>query len=289
MTILDIEQPAITGPGLYPDLPADAYHAHRESLSSSGARRLLAPSCPAKFRYEQDHGQPHKVVWDIGTAAHKIVLGDGPELVKIDAEIWNTNKVKAEVAEAREAGKVPLKPSQYAMVHAMADAIRLHPLAARLLEPGAGVPEQSLFWTDEETGVMLRCRPDWVREPINGITPVVDYKTADSAEPGAVRRSVQRWGYHQQDPWYMDGLRALGIAERPVFIFVVQEKTPPYLTTVVQLEPEAVDRGRELNRRAIQTYADCVASGRWPGYSDDIVHISLPDWALNDDLDVEYA
>ena len=60
----------ITEPGIY-EMTNEEYHSHRYALSSSGARKLLPPSCPAIFRYEQDHPQPPKKVFDIGSAAHK--------------------------------------------------------------------------------------------------------------------------------------------------------------------------------------------------------------------------
>lgn len=269
-----------TGPGVY-DMTADAYHADpvpSRSLSSSGARKLLPPSCPAKFRHDQVHGQGHKKAWDIGHAAHMLVLGEGPELVRIDADEWRTNAIKAEVKAVYDRGAIPLKPADFTMVHDMAAAIRKEPLAAKLLQAG-GQAEQSLFWQDELAGVWLRARPDWIGVPIGGMTPVVDYKTTLSAEPQAIRKSVANYGYHQQDPWYIDGINALGLVDNPVFFFIFQEKAAPYLITVSQLEQDAIDVGRARNRQAIDTYAACDAAEHWPGYTSDVVHTSLPAWA----------
>jgi hypothetical protein len=47
----------ITEPGVY-DIAEDHYHADPVpggSLSNSGAKKLLPPSCPAKFAYEREH------------------------------------------------------------------------------------------------------------------------------------------------------------------------------------------------------------------------------------------
>ncbi|MBO0827768.1 MAG: hypothetical protein J2P24_08300 [Streptosporangiales bacterium] len=47
----------ITEPGVY-NLPAAVYHADPVpggSLSQSGAKKLLPPSCPALYRYWADH------------------------------------------------------------------------------------------------------------------------------------------------------------------------------------------------------------------------------------------
>ena len=111
------EAPAEVEPGLY-DIDAELYHSDPVpggSLSSSGARKL-ATECPAKFKYWSEHPQPPKKEFDLGTAAHTLVLGNGPELVVVDAEKWNTNAVKAEVTAIRAEGKTPLKPSELAQV-----------------------------------------------------------------------------------------------------------------------------------------------------------------------------
>lgn len=266
-------------PGLYPDLPIETYHGDRMSLSSSGARKLLPPSCPALFRYEQDHPQPSKKTFDIGNAAHKVVLGEGPELVVIDADRWDTNAAKAAVADVRAAGGVPLKRGEYDQVLDMADAIRRHPVASALFAPESGQPEQSVFWTDGPTGITRRARFDWLPDPRAGRLIIPDYKTCRSAEPSALARAVDEYGYHCQDDWYRAAARAADLGEDPAFVFVCQEKTAPYLVTVIELDSAARRIGAARNRRAIETYARCTETGYWPGYSDDITYLSLPVWA----------
>src|SRR5690606_21262484 len=140
-----------------------------------------------------------------GTAAHKLVLGTGPELVRIDADEWRTKEIKAEVADVRARGGVPLKPAEWDQAHAMADAIRAHPIASVLFQPGQGKPEQTLIWQDEETGVWCRARLDWLPEPGRGRLIIPDYKTCRSAAPGALAKAIAEHGYHQQDDWYRTG------------------------------------------------------------------------------------
>jgi hypothetical protein len=265
----------VTEPGVY-EMDAEAYHRH-DSLSSSGARRLLSPSCPALFAYEREHGQGHKATWDIGHAAHKLVLGNGPDLVRIDADEWRTSAIKAEVKEVREAGGVPLKPAQHDMVTDMAEAIREHPVASALFNPLGGRAEQSLFWKDAATGVHRRARLDWLPFPHAGRRLIVpDYKTTKDASPEGIQKAVHQFGYHQQAPWYLDGVAALELGSDPTFVFVFQEKDPPYLVTVVELDVIAMKYGRHLNQQAIDIYAECTRTGHWPGYSDEIELIPLP-------------
>ncbi|MFJ2568145.1 PD-(D/E)XK nuclease-like domain-containing protein [Streptomyces sp. NPDC087568] len=277
----------ITEPGIY-DMTNEEYHSHRYALSSSGARKLLPPSCPAIFRYEQDHPQPVKKVWDIGNAAHKLVLGNGPTLRKIEHEMWTTKVAKADVAAAREAGEIPLKPAEYQQVHDMADALRRHPVASLLFDPEHGTPERSLFWRDEKTGVMRRARLDWLPNPRSGRLIIPDYKTCRSANPEKLAKDIDEYGYHQQDDWYRSACKALGIAdEQAAFVFVCQEKTAPYVITVVEVNATSRRIGAARNRRALETFAHCTATGYWPGYSDDVVPVALPGWAETRDT-LEY-
>ena len=271
--------PGITEPGIH-QMTNEAYHSHRSALSSSGARMLLPPSCPALFRHAQDTPKEPKKTFELGTAAHKLVLGEGPDLVRVDAEKWMTAAVKAEVAAIRDEGGIPLKPADYQQVHDMADALRRHPIAAALFDPARGKPEQSLFWRDRPTGVMRRARFDWLPDARSGRLIIPDYKTCRSAEPAALDRAVQEFGYHQQDDWYRAGAKALGLADdSAAFVFVCQEKTAPYVVTVVEMDAEARRIGAARNRRALQVFAECTESGVWPGYSDDIAYLSLPTWA----------
>ncbi|MEU9887917.1 PD-(D/E)XK nuclease-like domain-containing protein [Sphaerisporangium sp. NPDC051011] len=285
MTAVAEAAPAVIQPGVY-DIPAEVYHADPvpgRSLSSSGARKLLAPSCPALFRYEQLNPPPAKKVFEVGTAAHKLVLGVGPDLVRIDAEEWRSNAVKAEVAAVRAAGKVPLKPSEYEQVHGMAAAIRRHPWAGPLLSPERGAAEQTLLWQDAASGVWRRALVDHLPYPVPWRRMVVaDYKTTTSAATEAVRKAVFNYGYHCQAAWYLDGVEEVGLAESPVMVFVFQEKTAPYLINVVQLDADAIRIGRERNRRAINLYRECVEADSWPDYGHQISQISTPRWAAGD-------
>jgi hypothetical protein len=271
----------ITEPGVY-QMDADLYHADPVaggSLSSSGARRLLPPSCPAKFRWEQDHGQPPKREFDLGHAAHRLVLGAGPDFEVIDAPDYRTKAAKEQRDAAREAGLVPLLEHEHDQVQAMANALRRHPVAAALFTPGRGNPEQTLIWRDPPTGVMRRARFDWL-PPERGRLIIPDYKTCHSAEPEALRKAMNQFGYHAQADWYRAGARALGLAGADAaFIFVCQEKTPPYLVTIFEPDATAMRIGAMRNRRAIDIYAHCRDSGHWPAYVDGIALLALSPWA----------
>ena len=273
----------ITERGVY-DLTSEEYHADPVperlggSLSASGSKKLLPPNCPAVFDYERHHGRPPKATFDFGHAAHELVLGIGAGIVSVDANDWRTKAAQEAKKAAHAEGKVPLLAEVVTVVEAMADAIRAHPIAAALLNPEHGKPEQAMFRQDEHEGVWLRSMLDWLPDSGDGRMIVPDYKTAVSAAPERFRKAAADYGYHQQAAWYVDMVLALGLAEDAAFVFVVQEKTAPYLVTVFEPDAQALRIGREMNRRAIDIYASCQSSGVWPGYSTEVELLSLPPW-----------
>lgn len=265
---------------LVADFPEADYHAD-PALSSSGARTIL--KSPARFWHERQHGRPDSKAFDEGHAAHALVLGVGADIyVPVDPDgqpyaEWRTKDAREQCEAARALGMTPLHQPQADTVHGMAAALRSHPAAGRLLAPGSGRPEVSGWWVDERTSVDCRVRFDWLHW--TGTAWVaVDYKTTDDASPDGFARSVAKWGYHQQDTWYRDAAAALGLGDIP-FVFIVQEKKPPYLVGAYELDDDALAAGWRANRTALARFADCTATGRWPGYPDQITRIGLPRWA----------
>lgn len=262
------------------DLPEEEYHRH-PALSSSGARLLLPPNCPAIYRWRMNHPETSDA-FDIGHAAHMLALGAGAPIYTLDADDWRTKAAKEEAAGAREFGMTPLLKKDHEKVLAMAERLREHPIAGRLFAPGAGRPEVSLFWTDDETGVDCRARLDWLPPTqASGRVVVADYKTTAKPNPRyGFGKTVADFGYMQQDAWYCEGVRAAGLADDVAFVFVVQSKVPPYLVHVAQLDAEAQQIGHNLNRKARAVFADCTRTDTWPDESGSVELVSLPSWYL---------
>lgn len=275
----------LTEPGVY-DLPAAVYHSdpvQGGSLSSSGAKKLLPPSCPALFKHYLDHGQTPRVEFDLGHAAHAAVLGAGEPIQVIDADDYRSKDARAQRDAAYADGRIPLLRADHEVVQGMAAAIRDHPVAGRLFAPDAGTPEQTLIWRDGEFGVWRRAMLDWLPNRQRGQRLIVaDYKTSRSAEPSSITKALDSYGYAQQAAWYLDAVKALNLhgGIEPAFVFVFQEKTAPYLVTVAQPDPDALNWGDVLNRKAIHTYRTCMRTGHWPGYADDVISVGLPPWAV---------
>lgn len=273
----------ITEPGVY-DLSFDDYvrdPVPGGSLSNSEAKHLMPPEgCPARFRWEKDHKRPTKRAFEIGTAAHALVLGAGPVLVEIDAENWRTDKAKQDAEDARADGMVPLLPAEYRMVQDMAAALRAHPVASALFSPERGDAEQSLFWIDGPTGVTRRSRLDHLPFPADSRMLLVDYKTCIKADEVSCAKAVVNYRYHHQGATYTDGVIALGRASEVAYLICFQEKQAPYLIHVFEVDAMFLAIAREQNRAALETYAECSAANRWPAW-ESVDLLGAPAWLEN--------
>jgi hypothetical protein len=281
-------------PGVY-DMPEDVYHADPVpggSLSASGAKLLLPPSCPAKYRYYADHGRPEKRAFDLGKVAHRLLLSTGAvyEVVQktdrksgevSDAGDYKTASAQEHQAAIYAAGRTPILRKELDTAQAMADAALAHPEAGALFKPGTGLPERSAFWFDERNGITRRARFDWLPNPRPGRLLLADFKTCDHADDEACGRAIANFGYHLQGAWYLSVLRGLGYCDTDaMFVLAFQERTPPYLVNVVYPDVAAMHIGAILSQRAINIYRECRASGVWPGY--DSVHpVSVPAYYEN--------
>lgn len=254
-------------PGIHDHVTSADYHS--DPALGSTSLKTLATRTPAHYQHEKLHPKS-SAAFDLGTAAHSLILEqDESGIVVIDVDA-KRGKVWTDPASAAEAeGKIALTSKEWAQVVAMRDAVMAHPFARGLFTGHKA--EQSVFWEDD--GLMLKCRPDaW--QP----GTLIDLKTARDANPNEFGKTAHEYGYHQSAAHYIDGVKAATGEELP-FHFVLVEKTAPFLVSVVELDIEAVNIGRQLNDRAKRIYRECVESDTWPGYPNADL-ISLPMWAI---------
>jgi exodeoxyribonuclease VIII len=196
--------------------------------------------------------------------------------------------VKAEW-ERNNAGRIVLTPEEWDQLHRMRDALMAHPKAAALFSMPGGVAEQSVYWTDPKTGELCRCRPDYWIKPRGFL---VDLKTTEDASQAGFAHSIQKWRYHVQDAFYMDGTReairqaGLDIPEPRQFIFIAVEKNACVVdgqakgVGVYVLDAESKEIGRMEYRADLDRLHECNASGVWPGYSNQVQPIGLAAWYI---------
>ena len=69
------------------------------------------------------------------------------------------------------------------------------------------------------------------------------------------------------------------------FIFLVQEKEPPFLSAMYLTPPSLIDYCDKILRARRYVIAQCIATGKWPGYETQPLNRSeftLPRYAINE-------
>jgi hypothetical protein len=131
---------------------ADQIDPDRPSLSASIACVLIAKS-PAHAYTQHPRLNPayvkpeEKKAWDIGTAAHSLLLEGYANVHVVEGcTDWRTKDAKAEADQARAQGKIPMLRHEWERVSAMVDMAR-EDLAAWDIDPAPltdGSPEKPL-------------------------------------------------------------------------------------------------------------------------------------------------
>lgn len=257
-------------------MPEADYHS-RSELSSTGARRLL--DSPARFRYWEDHPQPPKAAFDLGSEAHAKILGVGANIVLYpDEHLTPSGNVSTKAAtveweqEQRAAGLIPIGASDARKVDAMAEAVLADRDARGVLETISGREVSIVTQVD---GVPVRARFD-----IYGGTRAGDLKTARDASPRGFNRSVGTYGYHVQQAWYDDAHKAETGQALTSFKFIVVESAPPHMVGVYELDFMWTDVAAGLAQKARRLWLECTESGEWQGYGS--ATLTAPTWAVYD-------
>jgi hypothetical protein len=285
MQTLEWNGERIAAPGCYAGIPIDFYHGTPTvgpSISSSGLRTIWAKSpahywCRSALNPDRVPDEPNDA-FDLGSAAHHWLLGEdrfSESFVLSPYDDFRSKEARAWRDAVRDAGRTVLTAKQMSQIRGMRDGLMRNPLVreAGILD---GLVERSLFWTDPDTGVWLRSRPD-VIPTASGL--FVDLKTT-SVVRDDIAKTIGAYGYAMQAALLRIGCRALKIPFEQ-FSFVFVEKDPPHCARVVVLKDHELDRGEKCIRAALRIFVDCLASGVWPGPGgdqDDAEWIESPTW-----------
>ncbi|ELR5664488.1 PD-(D/E)XK nuclease-like domain-containing protein, partial [Salmonella enterica subsp. enterica serovar Cerro] len=195
-------------PGIYYDIPNEAYHAgpgvsksQLDDIADTPAIYLWRKNAPVDTEKTKS--------LDTGTAFHCRVL-EPEEFSKrfIIAQEFNrrTSAGKEEektfLEECARTGRTVLTAEEGRKIELMYQSVMALPLGQWLVESG-GYAESSVYWEDPETGILCRCRPDKIIPEFHWI---MDVKT--TADIQRFRTAYYDYRYHVQDAFYSDGYRA---------------------------------------------------------------------------------
>ncbi|EDR0972702.1 exodeoxyribonuclease VIII [Salmonella enterica subsp. enterica serovar Thompson] len=264
-------------PGIYYDIPNEAYHAG-PGVSKSQLDDIADTPAIYLWRKNAPVDTEKTKTLDTGTAFHCRIL-EPEEFSKrfIIAPEFNrrTSAGKEEektfLEECARTGRTVLTAEEGRKIELMYQSVMALPLGQWLVE-SAGYAESSVYWEDPETGILCRCRPDKIIPEFHWI---MDVKT--TADIQRFRTAYYDYRYHVQDAFYSDGYRAQ-FGEIPTFVFLVASTTAEcgrYPVEIFMMGEDAKLAGQREYRRNLQTLAECLNNDEWPA----IKTLSLPRWA----------
>lgn len=271
----------ITQPCIVDGMPSEIYHADpcpAPALSNSLIKPLLQQS-PYHAGLQHPKLNPDRTVengkaFDLGTAAHALLLEGADRCRVIEADDYRTKAAREDRDLAYADGVTPLLRAQYDAAKVMVERAREyleHTEFAGVLSRGK--PEQSFFW--QELGIWLKARADFLTDERDLI---LDYKST-GLPPARWKRAIPEQGYDTQSLLYPRGLSVLGHPGCR-FVFLVQETCEPYACWLVESSESMRELASMKVARAIRTWGECLRQQRFPSYPTTVQHAEAPAWAM---------
>lgn len=281
-------------PGVY-DIPDEEYFAI-EAASNSGLKMLRRS--PAHYKHRQDNPKEPTPSMQAGTSLHCAILEPDSFLdrhaiipenaprkptapqIKAFEEGRATDKAETSVRywnqwNAMNEGKIIVDKDTAAEYLDIGNLIRNHQELAPFFDKGKA--EQVIIANDPETGVLCKCKPDYLT-CIKGYNICIELKSTDDARPSAFQRTAYNYGYFQAAAFYQDMMEWI-ICRPDLYLIVAFEREAPYGVKVYEVPPHALLRGRDQYRAALNLYHQCLTTDTWPQYPTDIDVLEFPAWA----------
>jgi len=246
-------------------LTSQNYHADTTHVSKSGLDLINHSPLHYWHKYLNPNREPEeeKPALIFGRLAHTLMF----EPEKFERDFVESPKFDRRTKEGKAGheafslsvnGRTPVLADAIIEAQMLVDAAKLHPnVDALLAMPGQA--ETVFVWQDAETGVMCKCRPDWVTE--DGW--ILDLKSTTDATPEAFGRSAFNYRYHVQASYYIDGYYAATGNTPKGFVFIAVEKEQPNYVAVYYATDEQIELGRIAYKKDLQVYAECKRTGIW--------------------------
>jgi hypothetical protein len=118
-----------------------------------------------------------------------------------------------------------------------------------------GYPEVSFFWIDQETGIKLKCRPDWFRI-INKEIAIYDYKTSKNHDLDSFSKDVIDYNYHLSAGQYCEGVFQVFDIPITEFSHLVIANTAPFEVAYYRFSSPALEEGYALFKSVLSKIAN---------------------------------
>lgn len=215
----------------------------------------------------------------------QMVLGTAVHAAILEPNLWPDGFVRGPDADMRTkewkdarsalpAGVKLMKPADYDKVEQMAVAALSHPdPVIGYIKNMQGIAEGSLFQRHPQTGLLIKCRPDFL-SPEHKV--IVDVKTTKNASPEDFAKSCGQFRYDVQAAMYTDMVtREFGGEWK--FVFIAVENQPPFNVGVYVLSPQDLDFGSVIYNQDIAKYAQWYDGYETnTGYQEECMTLQVP-------------
>ena len=240
-----------------------------ERLHYSTLKRFATSALAFKAAQQEDAAHLRK-----GSAVHALVYGDKRVAVYDGVrrgKEWEAWKVA-------NAGAVQVNETERAAALPMAEAVRGNAVVRRmgLLTHPDRVVERELLW--ELDGIPFSSTPD-----LHCPDFCMDLKTTKFAKPSFFQNEIIRYHYHCQAVIYRRAIKAVfGYEPKHSYIVAVESKAP-HDVVVFKLAPSMLLLAEKTVSTWMEQYRQCRDADVWPGYSDAVVEVEAPEWAVDED------
>lgn len=294
--------------GIFDNISIEDYHADKEYISATVIK--YAKESLRHFKWYTEGKIPHekKSQFDFGNAFELALLANAEYLNKV-AVIPENDWIEEAQAKNKQDGKDPLVKPRSSKVYQGAYDTFVSANKGKYLINETG-PESfeaieemlsscfqdkviqeliknteyqlSLFWTDEETGIKLKTRPDICKRKKNVI---VNLKTTLDGSPQAFSKDLNKYEYPLQAVIETMGCLRTGLMESvDNYFWLVVEKVPPYNATIYEFAERDMAACMDNLRFILTKISKAREQDMWPGYSDQadnmygILKASIPLW-----------
>lgn len=260
-------------------IPNEIYHSPAcPGLSASGIKEFL--KSPAHYRSMIFNPQPATPAMAFGSAVHCAILE--PERFTAEycvAPVCDKRTIEGKAIykefAATSGGKEIISTDDMTAITAIHESVSRRETVRGMLS--GCVFEQSVLWTHDEYGFPCKARPDALNISEGYI---VDIKTSSKpVSPASFSKTIANNGYDVQAAWYLNGAAIVTGKQFNEFYFVAIESSSPHEVGIYKADYQMIINGLRKIRRMIPEYAECLKTGLWPGYPDEIQNINLPAWA----------
>lgn len=196
---------------------------------------------------------------------------------KCDRRTIVGKKIASDFAASLAPGDIVVKEKWINQITGMLKSLESHSLVSKLLINGSR--EVCLFWDDEETGELCKCRFDFITD--DGIP--LDIKTTRDAHPEKASKTIfsDYLLYWIQAGHYASGAKKTKVCNWEAFNFIFIEKEPPYALSVKVLEGLDLDVAMTHRNKLMRQYSNAKKTNIWESYSPEPTLAVSGDWFLN--------